>query len=139
MTSVSPSLALSGNAQEIRRCTVAVEGVVQGVGFRPFVYRLARSCGLGGSVRNDGRGILIELEGEPSAVERFLDQLLSEAPAAARPTRLMATWGEPRHEGTVFRIDASQREGQPALFPAPDLAVCPACSGGGGGGREGEP
>ena len=129
MTFVSPSLALSGNAQEIRRCTVVVEGVVQGVGFRPFVYRLARSYSLGGSVRNDGRGVVIELEGEPGAVERFLHRLVSEAPAAARPTRLMAAWGQPRYEGPAFRIDTSQHEGQPALFPAPDLAVCTTCIG----------
>jgi hydrogenase maturation protein HypF len=129
MASVSPSLVFADHTQEIRRCTVAVEGVVQGVGFRPFVYRLARSCALAGSVRNDGRGVLIEVEGNPDAVQRFLHRLVSEAPAAARPTRVMVTWGPPRHEGTAFHIDASQREGRPALFPAPDLAVCPGCVG----------
>jgi hydrogenase maturation protein HypF len=91
MASVSPSLVFADHTQEIRRCTVAVEGVVQGVGFRPFVYRLARSCALAGSVRNDGRGVLIEVEGNPDAVQRFLHRLVSEAPAAARPTRVMVT------------------------------------------------
>ena len=112
---------------EIRRCILAVEGVVQGVGYRPFVYRLAQSYRLAGLVRNDGRGVLIELQGGQSVIQRFLDALVSEAPAAARPTRLALTWSEPRFDATGFRIDLSLRDGPPSLFPAPDLGTCEAC------------
>ena len=122
------SLVVSGsNVEQIRRCTVAVEGVVQGVGFRPFVYRLAQRDRLAGCVHNDGRGVLIELQGQESGIQRFLDALVSEAPAAARPTRLTLTWSEPRVDATGFRIDVSLRGGPPVLFPAPDLGTCAAC------------
>jgi len=123
-----PSLVLSGsNVEQIRRCAVAVEGVVQGVGFRPFVYRLAQRCRLAGCVRNDGRGVLIELQGQQSVIQRFLDALVSEAPTAARPTRLTLTWSEPCVDATGFRIDVTQRDCPPSLFPAPDLGTCAAC------------
>ena len=80
---IAPSAVLRQTGGRAR-CRVLVEGVVQGVGFRPFVYRLAQRCRLAGCVRNDGRGVLIELQGEQSVIQRFLDALVSEAPAAAR-------------------------------------------------------
>jgi len=80
-----PSLTIARDVERIQRCIIAVEGVVQGVGFRPFVYRLARAHGLGGSIRNGLRGVLIEVEGKESAVASFLDELGSSAPPAARP------------------------------------------------------
>jgi hydrogenase maturation protein HypF len=81
---MSPSLVLSGSkVEQIRRCAVAVEGVVQGVGFRPFVYRLAQRCRLAGYVRNDGRGVLIELQGQPSVIQRFRMRRLRGPPRPA--------------------------------------------------------
>ena len=68
------------SAGTMRRVQVRVEGTVQGVGFRPYVYRLARDLGLAGFVLNDARGVLLEVEGEGAAVERFLDRLSLEAP-----------------------------------------------------------
>ena len=125
---MSPALVLTGsNVEQLRRCTVAVEGVVQGVGFRPFVYRLAQRCRLAGYVRNDSRGLLIELQGPQSVIQRFLDALVSEAPTAALPTRLTLTWSEPCVDATGFRIDVRQRDCPPTLFPAPDLGTCGAC------------
>ena len=59
------------------RRRLRVTGTVQGVGFRPFVYRLANELGLAGHVRNDERGVLLEAEGETAAVERLLDGLVS--------------------------------------------------------------
>ena len=63
---------------------VRVEGTVQGVGFRPYVYRLASELALGGHVLNDERGVLVEVEGEPAAVARFVERLPAEAPPLAR-------------------------------------------------------
>ena len=61
----------------------AGDGTVQGVGFRPYVYRLAGELGLGGFVLNDARGVLLEVEGSATAVERFLARLAPEAPPLA--------------------------------------------------------
>ena len=55
------------------RVRARIDGTVQGVGFRPFVYRLAGELGLDGWVRNDERGVLAEVEGDPAAVRAFLD------------------------------------------------------------------
>src|SRR5215470_19387975 len=118
---------LTHGAEEWRRCTVAVEGLVQGVGFRPFVYRLARHHGLRGSVRNALGGVLIDVEGDEASVARFLGEVVSTAPPVARPRQVRVTWSEPRLDTTEFRIDTSHRQGECALFPAPDLAVCGAC------------
>jgi hydrogenase maturation protein HypF len=109
------------------RCRIVVEGVVQGVGFRPFVYRLARAHRLGGSVRNAQHGVLIDAEGDREAIARFLDELQSTAPSLAHLRHLSVSWTTPHHDGELFRIDTSSGEGQPALFPAPDLAVCSSC------------
>ena len=62
-----------------RRLRVCVHGVVQGVGFRPFVYTSAAALGLSGSVRNDSSGAIIEIEGDPVEIDHFLG-------AVARPT-----------------------------------------------------
>jgi hydrogenase maturation protein HypF len=109
------------------RCRVLIEGVVQGVGFRPFVYRLAEAHRLGGSVRNGQHGVLIDAEGDREAIDRFVEQLKSTAPSAACLRRITVTWCAPHHDREPFRIDTSAGEGEPALFPAPDLAVCAAC------------
>lgn len=61
-----------------------VSGQVQGVGFRPFVYRLARQCRLTGQVRNALTGVVIELEGQPEDIAQFQVRRLFETPAAAR-------------------------------------------------------
>ena len=61
-----------------------VDGIVQGVGFRPFVYRLAHELGLRGSVRNDPRGVTIEAEGTSDVLDRFAARIVSDAPPLAR-------------------------------------------------------
>ncbi|MCS7252344.1 MAG: acylphosphatase, partial [Thermoflexus sp.] len=69
---------------EIRRLRVEIQGAVQGVGFRPYVYRLAAELGLAGWVLNDSRGVFIEVEGPVSRLERFLERLPREIPPRAR-------------------------------------------------------
>ena len=66
-----------------RRTSGRVEGTVQGVGFRPYVYRLAREEGLVGYVLNDERGVLLDVEGAAEAIERFVARLPAEAPPLA--------------------------------------------------------
>ncbi|MDQ2876696.1 MAG: acylphosphatase, partial [Actinomycetota bacterium] len=70
------------------RTAVRVEGIVQGVGFRPFVYGLATRLGLGGLVGNDADGVFAEIEGDPAAVARFLVLLEREPPPLARIDRV---------------------------------------------------
>ena len=69
---------------EILERTLRVRGTVQGVGFRPFVYRIARRAGLSGWVRNDRQGVTIFAKGSQVALDHFEYQLSAEAPAAAR-------------------------------------------------------
>ena len=109
----------------IARRVGAIRGVVQGVGFRPFVARLAEELGLGGSVRNRGAGVELAVEGPPDDLLRFDRRLRAEHPPAARLDAI--EWrDEPPTGETRFSIDAS-RTGSSALAIPPDLAVCTAC------------
>src|SRR5262245_17985475 len=125
---MGPSVA-PPEVEHRRRCRILVEGVVQGVGFRPFVYRLAETHRLGGSVRNGQLGVVIDAEGDREAISRFIDQLEATAPPAARIRRITVAWvvPSPRPDGEPFRIDTSTGVGEPALFPGPDLATCGIC------------
>ncbi|HEY0632123.1 MAG TPA: acylphosphatase, partial [Thermoleophilaceae bacterium] len=105
---------------------VRVEGTVQGVGFRPYVYRLAHELELAGYVLNDERGVLVEVEGEPGAVARFVERLPAEAPPLARVEQLLAEEVEPRGS-TAFAIAASARNGSADAPVAADSATCDAC------------
>jgi hydrogenase maturation protein HypF len=108
------------------RVRVRVEGTVQGVGFRPFVYRLAEELRLAGWVLNDERGVLLEAEGEAAAVESFLERLRSEAPPLASVERVLseqiATEGA---EG--FAIRDSRSAGEAGAPVAADGATCDDC------------
>ena len=108
------------------RTRVRVDGLVQGVGFRPFVFRLAEELGLGGFVGNDERGVVLEVEGPAEAVEAFLERVRGEAPPLAHVERLIAGPVEPRG-GAGFEIVASERGGPPDALISPDTATCPDC------------
>ena len=108
------------------RHAIRVRGTVQGVGFRPTVYRIAISNGLAGSVRNDADGVWIEIEGEPETAERFPEQLRAEAPALARIDSVEVTPLAPVGEHD-FKVVASDRQAAgTARIPA-DSATCEAC------------
>ncbi|MEA2380760.1 MAG: hydrogenase maturation protein HypF [Solirubrobacteraceae bacterium] len=109
------------------RVRARVDGTVQGVGFRPYVFRLAEELGLGGFVGNDERGVVLEVEGEAAAVERFLERLPREAPPLATIERVGAEPIDPLGGGGEFRIVASAREGPPDALVSPDSAVCEDC------------
>jgi hydrogenase maturation protein HypF len=103
-----------------------VEGIVQGVGFRPFVYALATRLGLAGLVGNDLDGVFAEVEGPPSAVSEFLAALERDAPPLARVDRVTATSMTPAGTSS-FQIVASEPAGRRATLIAADTATCADC------------
>ena len=108
------------------RARIVVRGAVQGVGFRPFVHRLARELGLAGWVRNSPRGVTIEVEGQDAAVREFLVRLEPEQPPRAFIQGIEPVWLEPAGlEG--FAIRPSEAEGDRATIVLPDLATCLDC------------
>jgi hydrogenase maturation protein HypF len=110
----------------LQRVRARVEGTVQGVGFRPFVYRLAREEDLVGYVLNDERGVLLEVEGQPAAVDRFLGRMRSEAPPLAAVDQVSCD--SVAVEGSrEFRIVESARRGDPDALVAPDTTTCADC------------
>ncbi len=109
-----------------QRMRVEVEGTIQGVGFRPFVYRLASELGLTGWVKNTRNGVVIEVEGAVPVVETFLQRLRSDAPAAAF-VEVISTSAIPTLEDKSFSIGQCTESGQRALVIPPDLATCADC------------
>jgi hydrogenase maturation protein HypF len=109
-----------------RRTRVRVTGTVQGVGFRPFVYRLAGELDLGGWVLNDVDGVLIEVDGPAEAVGGFLDRLGAEAPPLAI-VEDVAVAELPARGEREFRILASPAGGEPRAPVSPDTATCAEC------------
>lgn len=104
-----------------------MRGVVQGVGFRPGMWRLARSLELVGLVRNDGDAVWIEVEGPPEGVSRFVTELPRAAPSQARVEEIAVMPMEARG-GTDFEIVASgAQEGEGRASIPPDLAPCADC------------
>jgi hydrogenase maturation protein HypF len=109
------------------RFRARVEGVVQGVGFRPFVHRLASELRLDGFVLNDERGVLVEVQGEPARVERFLAGLRDDAPPLATVERVLAESVAPQAAGSGFLIVPSEGRGPPAALVSADVATCEDC------------
>jgi hydrogenase maturation protein HypF len=109
-----------------RLARIRVRGVVQGVGFRPFVYRLAHYYKLAGWVRNTSGSVEIEVEGSNKAVQGFLSDLSAKAPPMARIESVETTLHPPKGY-TEFQIEPSlSREGQYQLV-SPDIATCDDC------------
>ncbi|WP_273079604.1 carbamoyltransferase HypF [Selenomonas felix] len=113
-----------GGAAERR--AFRVSGIVQGVGYRPFVYRLAEAYALGGWVLNDSAGVGIEAEGTAAALDAFAAALADDAPRAALVTAV--TWQAITPCGErMFRILPSPAGTRAATLVSPDLAVCADC------------
>jgi hydrogenase maturation protein HypF len=106
--------------------TIRIDGIVQGVGFRPFVYRTARELGLTGWVRNDAAGVTVALFGPPAARAAFRDAVQTGAPplAAVAAVRSEPLAGTPPDE---FRILPSREEANRRVDVTPDAAVCADC------------
>ncbi len=116
-----------GRATSRRR--IRVTGTVQGVGYRPFVYRHATELGLVGWVRNDSHGVLVEVEGDRASVAELCRRLTDHSPPLARVTDVrstdLATLGDGVDHG--FRIEASDGDGRPTVAVGVDTATCAAC------------
>ncbi len=107
-------------------CSIRVRGVVQGVGFRPFVYRLARTNMLSGWVLNAEEGVEIHLEGAAQGLEAFVCDLKRQPPPAASISEIEVQPARP--EGlSEFTIRESQRRQRPTVRISPDLPVCDEC------------
>ncbi|MBE0644754.1 MAG: carbamoyltransferase HypF [Bacteroidetes bacterium] len=107
-----------------KRIRLTVTGIVQGVGFRPYVYRLATECGLTGSVRNDGRGVEIDVQGVRA--EEFLRRLPIEAPPLVLITDLTSEQCTLTGANTFTIIPSSGGTVSSAMIPA-DVATCDDC------------
>ena len=108
------------------RSRLRVRGVVQGVGFRPFVHALASRLGLTGFVTNDAEGVIVELEGPGDAVERAVAEIRDAPPPLAVVEDVELRAVHPRG-GSGFDIRASGRGAQPRTLVSPDVATCADC------------
>ena len=108
------------------RLKVVIHGAVQGVGFRPFVYRLATESGLRGWVLNSSQGVFIEVEGEHAVLEEFLLRLEREKPPLAIIQSLEFSFLDPVGYPD-FVIRHSQEAGEKTVLILPDIATCPEC------------
>ncbi len=119
-------ITAAGGAGARRRLRARVLGTVQGVGFRPHVFRLAEQLELSGWVLNDERGVVLEVEGEPDRLDRFLGRLAAEAPPLATIQSIESD-GIPASGELGFRILESAHGGEADAPVAVDSATCADC------------
>jgi hydrogenase maturation protein HypF len=110
----------------LARRQIRIRGVVQGVGFRPFVHNLARRLGLAGYVLNSSAGVVAEVEGAPAALDSFVESLRTEAPPLARIEEMFVAEIDPLGERDFAIRESQAREGEFVLV-SPDVATCPDC------------
>lgn len=126
MPQPSPQPATHLAVTQRRRQCVLVRGVVQGVGFRPFVFRLAHETELAGFIGNNTDGVTIEIEGEEARLHEFLERLRTEAPPMARIDSVVVEDCTPTGD-SEFRIITSQVLGQVSTGIPADAATCADC------------
>ncbi len=110
----------------LKRYRIHINGIVQGVGFRPFVFRLANECGLGGFVNNSSDGVLIEVEGAAETIKTFHNKLITETPPLASVVEctleVVNLTGEKE-----FTIQTSERHERAVTLISPDISICEDC------------
>jgi hydrogenase maturation protein HypF len=110
----------------MERRAITVYGIVQGVGFRPFVYGVASHLGLRGFVRNQTSSVLIEVEGESRSLDSFLAEITNKVPPLARIDRV--SWERRMPQGEArFRIESSTADEPSQILICPDVATCREC------------
>ena len=114
------------SASGIVRLKIRVSGIVQGVGFRPFIYRLAEARGLAGYVLNDPGGVEMEVEGRLDRVSEFLPAIATEKPPQARVDTLSAHFVDTRGE-SGFLIRESEASSERTVLISPEIATCDDC------------
>lgn len=117
---------MSDPSSRRERRLIELTGIVQGVGFRPTIYRLAREHSLTGFVRNDGKGVTIEVEGDPGEVARFAGSLPERLPARSSIQTIRTRDLEPKGY-REFRIETSSEGDEKTSLVSPDIAVCEDC------------
>ncbi len=110
----------------LERRRIRISGLVQGIGFRPFVYKHALAMGLTGWVHNDVEGVLVEVQGSSASLDLFQNKLTTEPPPLANIISLLVESLTPEIE-TGFSIKSSGHEGNARAQISADLAVCPDC------------
>jgi hydrogenase maturation protein HypF len=114
------------NPKSAKSLHITVRGVVQGVGFRPFIYRLAHEHDLAGWVRNTSGSVEIEVEGEQSSLDQFVEEIRKSAPPMARMEEIVSS-PIPPVGYTSFKIIESRPEPGEYQLVSPDIATCEAC------------
>ncbi|MGL5286594.1 MAG: acylphosphatase, partial [Aeromonas sp.] len=109
------------------RKLVEISGIVQGVGFRPFVYGLALTHRLTGWVRNDAQGVTIEVQGAEGPLHAFIEALQSKAPPLSRIDRCVVSTLAPSADEQGFAIHQSHQSGSASACISPDQGACAAC------------
>jgi hydrogenase maturation protein HypF len=125
LDAADPAITVSGASVEGRR--VRIRGTVQGVGFRPWVYRLAQKAGVTGRVHNDTAGVAIDVFGAPETLARFLTSLGSAPPPAARILEVTVS-DLPAEAATSFVIVESDLGAERRVSIPPDLTMCDTCA-----------
>jgi hydrogenase maturation protein HypF len=128
MASPPPTGPATHSLELLQTRRYQIRGIVQGVGFRPFVFRAAERHGLGGWIRNDSDGVVLEVQGRTGALEAFIAEVRTQAPALARiesVTLVEQRYDERPLEG--FEIQLSERSARAATLISPDTCVCEDC------------
>lgn len=111
----------------MERAEIRIHGIVQGVGFRPFIHKLVIHYALRGYVKNTSSGVELELEGEREELERFVADVPLKAPKLALIESIEAEYGLPLKGFEGFEIKASKTEACRNTLISPDISICPDC------------
>ncbi|HIE11199.1 MAG TPA: carbamoyltransferase HypF [Kiritimatiellae bacterium] len=111
---------------DLQRWRICIRGVVQGLGFRPFIYRLATGIGLAGWVQNTPEGVTIEVQGTRASLETFLLSVESHPPPLSQLQSITVSERNPEKDST-FTIRRSRDDSQPRALVLPDIATCSEC------------
>ncbi|MDO4862188.1 MAG: carbamoyltransferase HypF [Eubacteriales bacterium] len=111
----------------MERVLIHIHGIVQGVGFRPFIHKQVRAYRLAGTIKNTSSGVELELEGERAELERFIDDLPRKAPKLAVIERVETEFSAELKHFTDFEILQSKTEAQRNTLISPDIGICDDC------------
>ena len=113
--------------RKIQRCRITVHGLVQGMGFRPFVYRLAKELGLTGRVGNTAEGVVIDIEGEEAGLAQFLNKVQNEAPVHSRVDSMQTQYLKPKRYPDFHIQHRGDGAAPKTALVLPDMATCREC------------
>ena len=111
----------------MKRAEIHIRGIVQGVGFRPFIHRLVKEFGLAGTIKNTSSGVELELEGEHDTLTRFIEELPRRAPKLAVIEQTEASFTNALKGYTDFQILSSKTETLRDTLISPDICICDDC------------